>query len=294
MSTIFAPLPCQLCHHPMTVLSLFPGAGLFERGFFRSDVCIVRGPDIIWHQDVREFNAAPGVFDGIIAGPPCQDFSKLRRTPPTGNGLAMLAETVRIIRDAAPVWFLIENVPACPTCDVPGYAVQAFNLDASHVGAAQSRLRKFQFGRREGLPPLQFHRPVTSPGSVTLEPAAVANDDRSVTELARLQGYGPDFTLPCFTRVEAKRAIGNGVPLAVSNAWAESIELWTWGASELSNPCACGCGRNVKGRHKTASAACRKRLERQRKCDVAGVNPVTDQGEARGEECCQPDLLAIA
>lgn len=279
---LFSPPPGQLCHTPATVLSLFPGAGLFEHGFIRCGFCVVRGPDKILHQDVCDFHAPAGVFDILVGGPPCQDFSGLRRTPPTGNGVRMLGEMVRIIGEAEPVCWIVENVPRCPSVVVRGYAVQEFHIDASHFGAGQRRLRLFQIGRREGLPTMMLPRPGQGSGELALAPAAVANDDRSVTDLAALQGFPADFTLPEFTRQAAKRAIGNGVPFQVSLAVADAVRRWLVGGSELARPCACGCARNVTGRAVTASVACRKRLERQRrcdapdpvKCDAAGV---TDQ-----------------
>jgi Site-specific DNA methylase len=58
------------------VLSLFPGIGLLDRGFEDSGFAVVRGPDLIFGGDIRKFKIMPGKFDGIIGGPPCQDFQK--------------------------------------------------------------------------------------------------------------------------------------------------------------------------------------------------------------------------
>lgn len=58
------------------VLSLFPGIALLDRAFEEEDFCIVRGPDLLWGGDIRNFHPPAGVFDGVIGGPPCQCFSR--------------------------------------------------------------------------------------------------------------------------------------------------------------------------------------------------------------------------
>src|SRR5437899_2029616 len=92
------------------VLSLFPGAGLLDRGFEQAGYCVVRGPDVVFGQRIETFHAAAGHFAGVIGGPPCQDFSQARRRPPTGHGERMLAEFKRVVTDAEPDWWLMENV----------------------------------------------------------------------------------------------------------------------------------------------------------------------------------------
>jgi DNA (cytosine-5)-methyltransferase 1 len=112
---------------------------------------VVRGPDLIFGGDIRTFQPPIGRFDGIIGGSPCQDFSKLRRTPPTGYGVEMLAEYQRCVTAAQPDWWLLENVPGVPDVDVPGYSVQRFDLRANECGLNQQRLRHFQFGSRRNM-----------------------------------------------------------------------------------------------------------------------------------------------
>ena len=62
---------------PALVLSLFPGLGVLDKAFEEAGWCVVRGPDVIWAGDVRDFNPPPGHFHGVIGGPPCQSFSAL-------------------------------------------------------------------------------------------------------------------------------------------------------------------------------------------------------------------------
>ena len=42
------------------VLSLFPGAGLLDRGFEQAGFCVVRGPDILFGQRIEDFHAPAG------------------------------------------------------------------------------------------------------------------------------------------------------------------------------------------------------------------------------------------
>lgn len=86
------------------VLSLFPGIGLLDRAFEEAGFCVVRGPDILWGGDIRNFHPPENHFWGIIGGPPCQDFSSLRRALPTGYGLEMLGEFARCVTEANPEW----------------------------------------------------------------------------------------------------------------------------------------------------------------------------------------------
>ena len=64
-----------------TIVSLFPGIGILDKGFEDEGFCVLRGPDLIWGGDIRRFHLPPEVCQGIIGGPPCQDFSSLNRSP---------------------------------------------------------------------------------------------------------------------------------------------------------------------------------------------------------------------
>ena len=247
------------------VLSLFPGIDLFGRGFEMEGFCVVRGPDTLFGGDVRRFHAPRDKFQGIIGGSPCQDFSKARRTAPTGEGVELLGEFLRIVDEAAPEWFLLENVPTVPTIKHPAYRTQRLDVRASEVGLTQRRLRHFQFGSRQGL---CLCLPRERLNAET-EPTALASEGRrkgrrSFEEFCQLQGLPPDFDLPGFTLAEKYKAVGNGVPVPMARLSAEAIRdrLRKPGESRL---CACGCGRPVTRKASSAGAACRKRLERSRR-----------------------------
>ena len=144
---------------PELTLSLFPGIGLLDRAFEQEGFCVVRGPDVIWGGDIREFHPPAGVFDGVIGGPPCQTFSSLAHLvranghePKFGN---LIPEYERCVREAQPEWFLMENVPQAPCPLINGYATNSFLLDNSALndgagfGLEQRRVRRFTFGLRD-------------------------------------------------------------------------------------------------------------------------------------------------
>lgn len=90
------------------ILELFPGAGLFGKAFESLGATVVRGQDILWGGDVRDFKGIVNKFDGIIGGPPCQKFSRAAITGSSANNL--IPEFVRIIEECKPRWAVMENV----------------------------------------------------------------------------------------------------------------------------------------------------------------------------------------
>lgn len=257
----------------MLTLSLFPGIDLLGRGFEAEGFCVVRGPDIIYGQSIYDFHVPSHRFDGIIGGSPCQDFSRARRTPPTGEGIALLNQFVRIIEEAQPTWFLLENVERVPDIHPTGYHVQRFDLNAKECGCAQSRLRHFQFGSTTGLVVMPQRFPPL--GKSHIQPACLATEGRKKhrrtwSDFCQLQGLPPDFDLPGMT-IEAKyRAVGNGVPIPMARTVARAIREATCETAQRCNTvrlCSCGCGRPLTGRNdqRSATPACRKRLEKRRR-----------------------------
>lgn len=214
------------------ILSLFPGIGLLDRAFEETGFCVVRGPDKLWGGDIKRFHPPAGKFDGIIGGPPCKPFSRLRhivahnhrREPgkyrPAEN---LIPEFERCIREALPAWFLMENVPAAPAPAAEGYYIHSFMLNNRWLPQAtsQNRLRRFWFGHRERLinltahmefalfEPLDWEYAVTAAGSGGGSPVPVRHNTnglkkvlrqpknqpntRSVEDYLRLQGLPEDF-----------------------------------------------------------------------------------------------------
>ena len=256
----------------MLVLSLFPGIYLLGRGFEAEGFCVVRGPDLIWGGDVRDFHPNPRKFDGVIAGSPCQEFSKLRRNAPTGYGRAMLDEFCRVVIEAQPDWFLLENVPTVPDVVVTGYAVQRLDLNARECGAKQNRPRHFQFGSRDRrmLVPARAITALSESQPAVLASEGKRKSRRGWPEFCELQGLPRDFTLPGMTLSARYRAVGNGVHVDVARTLARAVRELPQRRKSI-RLCVCNCGRVVKGKGAMATAGCRKRMERRRKRDLLGV-----------------------
>ncbi len=162
----------------------------------------------------------------------------------------------------------MENVAGSPTVTGPGFVTQVFNLDASHVGSDQHRLRKFTFGHRPGTKEIVIPRPARSqPGQS--QPTCMASEGRrgagrrSWAEFCRLQGMPDGFDLEPFTVAAKYQAVGNGVPYPMAQALATAILNRDRGVTP-HRTCECGCGLFVTGKARLATVACRKRMERLR------------------------------
>lgn len=250
----------------MLILSLFPGVDLLGKGFEDEGFCIVRGPDLIFGGDVYQFNPPPGRFDGVIGGPPCQPFSGINRTRNPQQGMALVNQFIRIVQQARPSWWLMENVGGIPDIRIDGYSWQRLDLRANWFGLSQSRKRYIQFGHRYNLvltvEPSHIV-PATEP--ICLASEGKKSNRRGWSDFCQLQGLPGDFDLPSFSISAKYRAVGNGVPVPMAQALARGIKNLRDGVT----PCLCGCGREVTGKQKSAGDACRKRLQRRReKCDA--------------------------
>jgi DNA (cytosine-5)-methyltransferase 1 len=240
------------------VLSVFPGIDLLGRGFELEGFCVVRGPDLIWGGDVRDFHPPAGVFDGVIGGPPCQLFSRLRHMNPHcgekhGN---MIPEFARVVREAQPRWWVMENVPEAPAPDLP--AMHELVLNNRWLGEEQNRLRHFDsnLDLRPHLEVSLFEAPLVEQAvcasngaavpvklggsgkvkrTVIRPPVVLAGhgpamgqrvrgiEGRTWQDMARLQGLPADFDIPPFTVHGKKSAIGNGVPIPMARAVAKAV-----------------------------------------------------------------------
>jgi DNA (cytosine-5)-methyltransferase 1 len=239
------------------VLSLFPGIGLLDMAFEIEGFCVVRGPDLLWGGDVKTFHPPAGKFDGVIGGPPCQLFSRMRHLNQRagekhGN---LIPEFERVVAEASPAWFVMENVVDAPIPNVEGYLVRAYRLRDVWVGGETIRLRRFSFGtpdaQRLPIEVLALHRTDAGPavlagGGGRRVPVALGGtgkrkktleDGRTVRcgphngtrapleELLRAQGLPLDFLSDSpFTRTGKDHAIGNGVPLPMGRAIAKAVK----------------------------------------------------------------------
>src|SRR6266850_356350 len=132
------------------VLSLFPGIGLLDMAFEEEGFCVVRGPDLLWGGNVKHFHPPAGKFDGVIGGPPCQAFSRLVHLVRSLYGESavkpnLIPEFERVVAEAAPDWFLMENVPDAPMPEVQGYLGLRNWVRDVWVNGKTNRLRAFTF-----------------------------------------------------------------------------------------------------------------------------------------------------
>ena len=235
------------------VLSLFPGIGLLDRAFELEGFCVVRGPDLLWGGDIRLFHPPSNRFDGAIGGPPCQRFSRLSNVIRAVHGEESLApnlipEFERVVLEAMPRWFVMENVEAAPLPQMPGFDVQSIPLNNRWLGEDQNRLRRFSFGSRSDIASGVFscepdivkeESPVFAPVVCSSwggrravpfsEPGkrkqACLYTFRSIAEEIALQGLPPDFLEDApFTSVGKRKAIGNGVPIPMGRAIARAVK----------------------------------------------------------------------
>jgi DNA (cytosine-5)-methyltransferase 1 len=230
------------------VLSLFPGIGLLDQAFEEEGFCVVRGPDLMWGGDVTRFRPPAGLFDGVIGGPPCQAFSRLRflieangyRTAPN-----LIPEFERILDEAMPRWFVMENVPDAPQ---PRQATGSSLVCDADCGGLTSRLRRFSWSGFElDLPPVTGSRaaflavtcdardvPVAS-GSGKLKRrnqtgGTAPHEGRSLStaEMLRRQGFDPAMLDECpITESGKRKMVGNGVPFAMGLAIARAVRRAT-------------------------------------------------------------------
>lgn len=247
------------------VLSLAPGIGLFDKGFENIGYCVVRGPDTIWGADIKDFHPPPGRFQGLIAGTPCQDFSKARRAlEPSGNGIMMINQFIRCVEQAQPIWYLLENVPGVPDVKIDGYSWQRLDLTAREFGLTQTRLRHIQFGSKDGTLLVRDYKPAPNPGPVT--PTITATDTETpFAEFCQAMGLPADFDIPAFTIGAKRRAIGNAVPLPMATALAEMVRDRQ--PADTLRLCACNCARPIRLKQTYANSSCRMRAMRRRQSE---------------------------
>lgn len=236
------------------VLSLFPGIGLLDMAFEQEGFCVVRGPDLLWGGDIRRFHPPAGVFQGVIGGPPCQMFSRMRHLNPLagqkhGN---LIPEFERVVAEATPDWFVMENVEDAPEPVVRWYFITSQLIRDFWVGGETKRLRRISFGNNLGARlPIEFAAlhtqepgvsalaggsgrevPVKIGGSgkvkKTYHPRHGPNPGPRATfaELCQRQGLPLDFLAedsPLTTRGKC-HAVGNGVPLPMGRAIAKAVK----------------------------------------------------------------------
>jgi len=238
------------------VLSLFPGIDLLGLAFNREGFCVVQGDDVIFGGDIRDEHYPVGKFDGVIGGPPCQMFSSLAHMvrhnghqPKFGN---LIPEFERVVLEAQPQWFAMEEVPGAPEPRVDGYGVHSFLINNRQFGEPQNRKRRWSFGTRgarrvlmvdvvalehrdfeyaaiggrSGLGHGRDPRRAAQLKKLHRKTSALRDFSRSQAtyrKLLELQGLPESLDFPGFT-IEGKcQAVANGVPLPMGRAIAKAI-----------------------------------------------------------------------
>jgi len=243
------------------VLSVFPGIDLLGRAFEEEGYCVVRGPDLLWGGDIRTFHPPAGVFEGVIGGPPCQLWSRMRFiNPHVGKHGNLIPEFERVVVEAQPAWFLMENVPSAPVPNVDAYVSSAAIVQDRWVGGVQPRERRFTLGSSEGhtldipwaalMRPRSHHVTLAGYGLAPGQRHSVLADARRIPvrlladgsvkagangktvipieDACEAMGLPRDFTKEMPFTMRGKRSvIGNGVPMAMGRAIAQAVRRAT-------------------------------------------------------------------
>lgn len=216
------------------VLSLFPGIDL-GRAFEELGYCVVRGPDILFGGDIHTFTPPPGIFAGVIGGPPCQKHSTAREILNTSTAVDLIPEFVRCVQHARPEFVVMENVGgALHHEEVPREWHPAMLRDWD-CGGLTNRKRFFWTW------PFAVMDPVPRPGDPSLSVLAstakkgnsqYAADKRflpgnlPLEEYERLQGAeGATAGLMAAqsSKYFAVHVLGNGVPLPMGRYIAQQV-----------------------------------------------------------------------
>lgn len=155
-----------------TVLSLFSGCGGFDMGAVAAQHAIAAAydidpaacatydalmPGVVHNEDLTRINMStvPDV-DGIIGGPPCQDWSLAGKRAGQQGERNMFPTMLNIIRAKRPRWCVLENVVGLATWHSGdylrsmGYVVGTRILNAADFGVPQTRKRLFIVATRDG------------------------------------------------------------------------------------------------------------------------------------------------
>ena len=228
------------------VLSVFPGADLFGQSFEDLGFCVVRGPERLLGQDVRTWSSLPNRFDGLIGGPPCQQWStaigiKGSRKPD------LIPEFVRVFEETKPRWVVMENVRGAEKSGAIPSDWSPIRLRDWDCGGLTSRKRTFfcwplSLAMMIQPPPKRSGKP-----DYTVTCSAFDHGNYSNTWFAgykflslpdggRLQGFpelGEEFERrrrekhDPMTKLFGGTLLGNGVPRHMGRWVAEGVKRWT-------------------------------------------------------------------
>jgi DNA (cytosine-5)-methyltransferase 1 len=165
----------------------------------------------------------------------------------------LIPEFERVVAEAQPGWFVMENVPAAPETAVDGYVTRSLVLNNRWLGEPQDRTRRFCLGSRDGLrldvspdlaafESMDYRQAVTrSLRAVPVKLGGSGKVKRTYTEdgkrhgpsvgareklgeMLALQGLPVDYLDEApFTDSGKRLVIGNGVPLPMGRAIARAV-----------------------------------------------------------------------
>ena len=264
---------------PDLVLSLFSGVGMLDAAFREQGYCVVSAGDVTWGSlyDIRAFSPPAGVFAGVIGGPPCQMWSSLAHLvranghePRFGN---LIPEFERVVGEALPEWWLMENVPHAPEPAVDGYECWPRLLNNRWFDAEQNRVRRFTIGLRStrGLDPWRFlevglFEPALSFVAVKGDPGPTRREARAV-----ISGNGFDSGSVYYQR-QNQAALTSRDPVPVKIGGSGKVKR-TAGAVTASD----GAGKVKMVRYGLADACELQGLPR----DFLADAPFTAQGKLK-------------
>ena len=217
------------------MLSTFPGIDVLGDGFEDAGYCVVKTGDPFFGQrGIEGFHPPAGAFVGVIGGPPCQHWSKSHNLAGDKDGHPnLIPEFERIVSEAQPEWFLMENVTGAPTPFISGYHPQSQRLFAGEFGVPQRRERRFTFGSRTGTA-IAWPRGNAVPATYTFtgrnspqrrRDGTRDNGGKDFTLEQYLEAFGlpPTWSAPAVLKRKQFQIIGNAVPLPEARALAEVI-----------------------------------------------------------------------
>ena len=227
------------------VLSLFPGIDLFGEAFERSGYCVVRGPDVLFGGDVHRFHARPGLFDGVIGGPPCQVHSVASELNGT-DAVDLIPEFVRIVNEAQPKWLVMENVVGAEDSQAIPAHWHRVNIRDWDCGGRTHRVRRFWSwpfpieapAHRDGEPEWSLmatswkvRTGIKNGGSTGM------HQTMTIEKAQELQGFTlPEKSLALHSKRVAIHLLGNGVPLAMGQWVAGQVYRQTAEARQGDKP----------------------------------------------------------
>lgn len=224
-------------HTNQLVLSICPGGDLLGRPFQEKGFCVVRGPDAIHGGDTRHFlNVPRGAFNGLIGGPPCQEFSQARPDNTEATSVNLIPYFLQLREHLQPQWAIMENVVQAQVA-VPD-DIDYVTLRDWDCGGRTNRIRRFWFWGIPAPPP-PAERPGQSQHSVLATNWKHRNHRDSVhsglkyNQASMLQGFDnwgiemhsmlPDCLSDGSKNNFVVHMMGNGVPRAMGEYLADWV-----------------------------------------------------------------------